>query len=96
MSKRIPNWVKNILMFGGIPAIMLLVGKNSFAQNQQVQSDSTVVTHQDSVTMNIQNSRSRKIVSNNSCIRVYSGKNNSNTNNKCIYFIIEDRKAHQK
>jgi hypothetical protein len=54
MSKKIPNWIKNVLMFGGIPTIALLISNNVSAQNQitTVKIDSITITksYQDSIT----------------------------------------------
>lgn len=54
MSKKIPSWVKNVLMFGGMPAIALLISNNVAAQNQTTttRTDSVVITqsYQDSVS----------------------------------------------
>ena len=46
MSKKIPSWVKNVLMFGGMPAIALLISNNVAAQNQTTttRTDSVVIT----------------------------------------------------
>lgn len=54
MSKKIPNWIKNVLIFGGIPTITLLISNNVSAQNQTttVKIDSITITksYQDSIT----------------------------------------------
>ncbi len=65
MSKKVPGWIKNVLMFGGISTIALLISNNVAAQTQTstTQIDSIVV-NQDST---IYSATSNNITSSDTC-----------------------------
>ena len=74
MSKKIPSWVKNVLMFGGMPAIALLISNNVAAQNQTTttRTDSVVITqsYQDSISYEFRSKSNNIVYSDTSCTSI--------------------------